>query len=359
MRKTLLVLSALTLAAFISLPVLAEDVNTNANANASVNANVNAATPAFHPRSIFLSKAQLTAIAGQTLTVTARSKTYTVTVTDKTTLRRRFGGKSNLGEFVVGNTLQVAGKLSAETTIDARAIRNMSIQKVNASFSGAIQSIDAAGQKFVLKPMARKIITVTVSADTKITQAGQAKTFADLQVGMKVTASGVWDRSNDTLTEVKKVVIRSVPAKALDKAVSALGKAEDKLAKLQERIRQLASQLQVQTGQVTVTMGASGFSPKQIRIGKGTTVTFQNTDSAPHWPASAPHPAHTNYPEFDPKQAVAAGASWSFTFNKPGVWSYHDHLNFPSYGFGTVTVVDLEAQANANANVNANTNTSQ
>lgn len=328
--------SVLALTVLAVLPVLAQNTNTNANVNVSA--------PIFRPHSIYLAKAQLTAISGQTLTVTARSKTYTVNVTDKTTLRRRFGSKSNLGEFVVGHNLQIVGKLTSGTTIEARAIRNMSIQKLRATFNGSIESIDAANSKFVLKPTSRKTITVTVSADTKITQSGQAKTFADLTVGAKVTASGVWDKSNDTLTEVSKVVIRPASAKALDRAVSALGKATNKVAQLQDRIRELASKFQVQTGQVTVSMSLSGFSPAEIRIAKGTTVVFQNSDSAPHWPASAPHPTHTNYPEFDPKQGINGGSSWSFAFNKPGVWLYHDHLN-PSL-HGKVTVIDLAAQAN-------------
>ncbi|MBI4363433.1 MAG: cupredoxin domain-containing protein [Candidatus Doudnabacteria bacterium] len=90
------------------------------------------------------------------------------------------------------------------------------------------------------------------------------------------------------------------------------------------------------TQQAGVMMTTSGFEPAELKIKNGTTVTFLNQDSKPRWPASAPHPTHTDYPEFDPKQALTSGQSWSFTFEEAGEWRYHDHLN-PTVK-GTITV---------------------
>jgi plastocyanin len=86
----------------------------------------------------------------------------------------------------------------------------------------------------------------------------------------------------------------------------------------------------------TISMTDAGFSVGTLTINKGDTVTFKNNGTKAIWPASAPHPTHTDYPEFDPKQAVAVGGSWSFTFTKVGTWRYHDHLN--STRFGTIIV---------------------
>lgn len=77
----------------------------------------------------------------------------------------------------------------------------------------------------------------------------------------------------------------------------------------------------------TVTYSASGFSPQSVTIKAGDTVVFKNTSGRDFWPASGPHPTHTNYPEFDAKKNVASGSSYSFTFTKTGSWKYHDHLN--------------------------------
>jgi plastocyanin len=90
--------------------------------------------------------------------------------------------------------------------------------------------------------------------------------------------------------------------------------------------------------EATVTYTASGYSPSPVTIKKGGKVTFVNNSSSAMWPASAPHPSHTDYAGFDPKQGIIAGSSWTFTFDKVGTWSYHDHLN-PTK-FGKITVVE-------------------
>ena len=89
---------------------------------------------------------------------------------------------------------------------------------------------------------------------------------------------------------------------------------------------------------VTVNYTSSGFNPATVTIKKGTKVTFVNNSSSSMQPASAPHPSHTDYPAFDPKTAIKAGQSWTFTFDKVGSWKYHDHLN-PTR-FGTVVVTE-------------------
>ncbi len=76
-----------------------------------------------------------------------------------------------------------------------------------------------------------------------------------------------------------------------------------------------------------IIMSASGFSPSLVNIRSGEVVRFQNSDTSPHWPASNPHPAHTDYPGFDALHPVAPGQSYSFKFIKVGSFGFHDHLN--------------------------------
>lgn len=76
-----------------------------------------------------------------------------------------------------------------------------------------------------------------------------------------------------------------------------------------------------------ITFQPTGLTPKEITIKVGDIVEFRNSDLKPHWPASAPHPTHTAYPEFDSKAKVAPGEIWTFTFTKSGDWKFHDHLN--------------------------------
>jgi len=90
-----------------------------------------------------------------------------------------------------------------------------------------------------------------------------------------------------------------------------------------------------------IEITSSGFTPSELTISKGETVTWINKDTEEHLPASAIHPTHTVYPGsgiekcgtseekmiFDACRGLAPGESWSFTFNEIGTWGYHDHLN--------------------------------
>lgn len=98
----------------------------------------------------------------------------------------------------------------------------------------------------------------------------------------------------------------------------------------------------------SVSYDGISFTPANVTIAKGGTVTF--TSTAPSmWIASAPHPAHTGYDGTDrpthcaagyagpkPFDQCRSGTTYSFTFGKPGSWKYHDHMN--ASAFGSVTV---------------------
>ena len=95
-----------------------------------------------------------------------------------------------------------------------------------------------------------------------------------------------------------------------------------------------------------VAYSSAGFSPSELRIKKGETVTWQNNTSADMWVSSAMHPTHMLYSgtslaahcpdpsntSFDACVGVAPGGSWSFTFSKAGTWPYHDHLHASFFG---------------------------
>lgn len=68
------------------------------------------------------------------------------------------------------------------------------------------------------------------------------------------------------------------------------------------------------------------YSPKNIVIPTCSKVIFKNISNSDKWPASDLHPTHGIYPEFDPQENIPPGEEWSFIFEKPGNWRYHDHL---------------------------------
>lgn len=100
----------------------------------------------------------------------------------------------------------------------------------------------------------------------------------------------------------------------------------------------------------TVTYTAQGFSPAQVTVAEGGTVTWVNQSGHPMWVASGVHPTHTvydgtsknehcaaGYTGAAPFDECSAGDSYSFTFTKTGDWKYHNHAG--AEDTGTVTVV--------------------
>jgi len=87
---------------------------------------------------------------------------------------------------------------------------------------------------------------------------------------------------------------------------------------------------------VNVDITAGGFSPKTVNISVGDTVVFTNKNSAFHWPASNPHPTHTDLAGFDSRKGLKSGDTYSFTFTRRGTFGFHDHLN--PLNTGTVVV---------------------
>lgn len=100
---------------------------------------------------------------------------------------------------------------------------------------------------------------------------------------------------------------------------------------------------------VAVIYGADGFSPKEVTVKVGGTVTWTNQGGGDMWVATAVHPTHSAYSgttlsshcddatdtSFD---QCKKGSSYSFTFTKLGTWRYHNHAQ--ASDSGSVVVVE-------------------
>jgi plastocyanin len=76
-----------------------------------------------------------------------------------------------------------------------------------------------------------------------------------------------------------------------------------------------------------VAMDDRGPYPKRVTIKRGQAVNFVNRSQDDWWPASDPHPIHTDYEGFDAGRVIGPGHSWTFRFDRPGTWTYHNHLS--------------------------------
>jgi len=86
-----------------------------------------------------------------------------------------------------------------------------------------------------------------------------------------------------------------------------------------------------------VSIAADGFTPANLDVTIGTTVTWTNTDSAPHRVASDPYPTNDGLPGFDSKEALQTNDTYTYKFEKAGTFGYHDEQH-PLDIKGTVTV---------------------
>src|SRR3989338_2918293 len=78
-----------------------------------------------------------------------------------------------------------------------------------------------------------------------------------------------------------------------------------------------------ETNNVVVKMLPGAFSPSALSVKKETQITFVNKDTVPRWPASAVHPEHQCYPEFDSIKSIVPGESFSFTANIVKTCGFH------------------------------------
>jgi plastocyanin len=77
----------------------------------------------------------------------------------------------------------------------------------------------------------------------------------------------------------------------------------------------------------TVTIANGAVTPKNIRVTRGTQVTFINNDSQPHNMTSDPHPEHTDCPEINSVGVISPGQTKrtdNMTTNR-AVCGFHDH----------------------------------
>lgn len=164
---------------------------------------------------VALTNGELTAINGTSLTVSKENKSYTVLTDDKTQVRRKFWGKSELAEFSIGDKLNVVGTWTDETqtTIQARLIRNLSIQRRHGVFFGTVTSKTDTG--FITDTIRRGNQTVIVDSETEYVNRRQESIgFADIAVGHRVRIRGLWDSTLSKITEVSQIKDFSIPPRS-------------------------------------------------------------------------------------------------------------------------------------------------
>jgi len=149
---------------------------------------------------VVMQNAQLTSVSGDILKVKVWGMEWTVATSNETRFLSRGGDRMQASDLQVGDVLRVLCKTSAETPLSCKAqtIHDRSAKIQRRSVSGSI-SVIAAPDTIGIKTE-RGEVKVKTTAETKIVIGGELKTFADLTVGLRVVARGVFDTRTGILT---------------------------------------------------------------------------------------------------------------------------------------------------------------
>lgn len=74
--------------------------------------------------------------------------------------------------------------------------------------------------------------------------------------------------------------------------------------------------------EVTINLKDVAFSPKNVKLSKGTKITWINNDDVEHYVNTDSHPAHSYVLDLNSK-ALKKGESFSYTFDTAGIYPYH------------------------------------
>ncbi|PJA55345.1 hypothetical protein CO165_04120 [Candidatus Roizmanbacteria bacterium CG_4_9_14_3_um_filter_33_18] len=156
-------------------------------------------------------KGKITVVGSNNFSLNGDDGTFQVNINDKTKFLRKFGGKSSLSEYSVGDEVIVFGKFTDDTKliIDAKTVKNNSIQKRFGAFFGKItvKNID----NFIMETAERGTQTVYFGTAKIVNRKETNITLSDIKVGDRVRVKGVWDKTLSKIAEVIQIKDFSIP----------------------------------------------------------------------------------------------------------------------------------------------------
>lgn len=156
-------------------------------------------------------RGKITVIGSNNFSLNGDDGTFQVNITNKTKILRKFGGKSSLSEYSVGDEVVVFGKFTDDTKliIDAKTIRNNSIQKRRGAFFGKVTVKNT--DNFVMETAERGTQTVYFGTAKIVDRKEITITLSDIKIGDRVRVKGVWDKTLSKISEVNQIKDFSIP----------------------------------------------------------------------------------------------------------------------------------------------------
>jgi hypothetical protein len=118
-------------------------------------------------------------------------------------LMRKNGASMAFTEFLVGDKVEVKGTLWSDNSISATYIKDNSLYAHTGTFVGKITAINPTDSSFTLQSKTYGEQTIQTNNFTSFSKNGSNAGFSDMQLGMSVTAKGMWDRNQTQIVATK------------------------------------------------------------------------------------------------------------------------------------------------------------
>src|SRR3989344_8321560 len=206
------------------LPVIASANEGKSNKGENRSAATQRVEVAINPSgNVLVRGAKVTGISGSTLTVTttagASTLSWAVITNGSTAFVTSAGSGSSLAQISVGDTGSFAGALPGTgLSVTATAVKDWTLGASQRSISGIVTSINATSTSLTLGNGNGKDndndkddktrATIQLTGSTVIVLNGATTTFASIQTGDKVKATGTMNADNTVLTATSVTVMR-------------------------------------------------------------------------------------------------------------------------------------------------------
>jgi hypothetical protein len=156
-------------------------------------------------------RGKITLMGNSSFSLTGEDGAFGINITDKTKILRKFGGKSSLSEFSDGDEVIVFGRFidDAKSIIEAKTVRNNSIQKRKGAFFGKVTAKNT--DSFVMETLERGTLTIYFGSAKFVNRKEVSILYNDVKVGDRVRVKGIWDKTLSKITEVIQIKDFSLP----------------------------------------------------------------------------------------------------------------------------------------------------
>jgi len=161
----------------------------------------------YKPHYVFMSRAEILGLDQDSFQVLSDDRLYNIKIDSVIGLFSRWGWGLNLDDFATGNEVQIWGRQIDPITIEAKLIRNPSLQRFGSVILGTVRRVSGDGTSITVQSDDYGFLEVYLSHNSVIVNPQNYSGVYQLRMGDKVVVKGLLDKANSRVNEVSKVVV--------------------------------------------------------------------------------------------------------------------------------------------------------